>query len=133
MRFQYLHVLGCLGEARLKGVVVKDTESNFLFFLTKDHRLHDAGWVFGGIPISLCDDENWWNNVCRYNLGSDYALNDFGVALRNTGCGTLAQFESWGLDPNFPADVTNVNALTTEQMDALLSLAITGGDPDSWI
>lgn len=121
-RFNYKHVKGILNAACVCGIVVKDTETQFLFFVSKDHRLHDAGWVFGGIPISMCPDEVWWNNVCRYNLGTQYDLEDFEEALKHCGCGTLSQFTRWEYDDGYGSGTCD--ELSTAHMDNLLDYTI---------
>ena len=123
-RFHYVRVIGSYDRARVRAIIVKDTETGFLFFVSKDHRLHDAGWVFGGIPISMCPDENYWNDVCRYTLGTK-ELDDFESALMNCGCGMLNQFTDWRYDDD--GEEYECDELTTAQMDALLNPTISIG------
>lgn len=125
-RFSYFNIKGSDSTtgARVDGIVLKDNDSRFLFFLSKDLRLHDCGWVFGGIPISLCPDENYWNNVCRYNLGVK-SLSEFAEAIRECGCGTLKNFNTWTIDSSRNGgNRMEVDALTTAEMDAMLDYTI---------
>lgn len=122
MRYKYLNVTGTVNSAIIDGIVLKDTETGFLFFLSEDHRLLASGWVFGGIPIALCPDETAWDNICRYNLGQ-FELEDYKRAFRDCGCGMLSQCQ-WKLSDDYVAEPRELDVLTPSMLNGLLQYTI---------
>jgi len=100
MRYQIKKVQGVRVEDsktyKVRGYVVKDNETTWLFFMTRDPRFVASRVVRGGFPYSINPREQWWDDVARYNLGPK-AFNSSMSALRDCGCSLIKKF-SWICD-----------------------------------
>ena len=100
MRYQIKKVLGIKvigrNNYKVRGYVVKDNETNWLFFMTRDPRFVMSRVVRGGFPYSINPREAWWDDVARYNLGPK-DFNSSCSALQECGCSLIKKF-AWTAD-----------------------------------
>ena len=92
MRYEIKKVNGVRTEGsktyKVRGYVVKDNETTWLFFMTRDPRFVMSRVVRGGFPYSINPREQWWDDVARYNLGPK-DFNSSMAALRDCGCSLI--------------------------------------------
>lgn len=111
MRFKIKKVNGVRRQGRytyhVRAYVVKDAETNWLFFVTRDPRFILSRVVRGGFPYTMMPREAWWDDVARYNLGPK-DFDDAPNALAGCGCSLIKKF-TWTADNESVMDVEEIS------------------------